>query len=41
MHKTIAFPLLVVLLLNVAACGEMASLPVEAGMGMHPTLPAT
>ena len=40
MHKTIAFPLLVVLLLNVAACGEMASLPVEAGMGMHPTLPA-
>ena len=40
MHKTIAFPMLAGLLLSVAACGEVATTPVEAGTGAHPALPA-
>jgi len=37
---TIIFPLLVgLVMLALAACGEMATLPVEAGMGPKPTLP--
>lgn len=40
MHKTIAFPILVALLLSAAACGDVATRPVEAGMGVHPALPA-
>jgi len=40
MHQRFIFRLLVCLLiLNLEACGEVATLPEEAGVGPHPTLP--
>ena len=40
MHQRFFFRLLVCLLiLNLEACGEVATLPEEAGVGPHPTLP--
>jgi glucose/arabinose dehydrogenase len=40
-HKPVAFALLLgVALLGVAGCGEVATLPAEAGFGPQPTLPA-
>ena len=40
MHQRFIFRLLVCLLiLNLEACGEIATLPEEAGVGPHPTLP--
>ena len=36
----ISLLLLSSLLLNIIACGERATLPLEAGMGPRPTLPA-
>jgi glucose/arabinose dehydrogenase len=41
MHKAIIFSLLLgSLILNLLACGEKATLPMEAGIGPRPTLPA-
>ncbi|MBC7944445.1 MAG: sorbosone dehydrogenase family protein [Burkholderiales bacterium] len=41
MHKAIAFPMLAGLLaVSLAGCGGKASLPVEAGIGPEPKLPA-
>jgi glucose/arabinose dehydrogenase len=40
MHKPIAFSLLAgLLMLNLAGCGEVATLPESAGVGPHPALP--
>ena len=40
MHHPFIFRLLVYLLiLNLDACGDVATLPEEAGVGLHPTLP--
>ena len=40
MHRTFIFRLLVCLLiLNLDACGDVATLPEQAGVGPHPTLP--
>jgi glucose/arabinose dehydrogenase len=40
MHKPIAFPLLAgFLMLSLASCGEVATLPESAGIGPQPTLP--
>ena len=40
MHHSFIFRLLVCLLiLNLDACGEVATLPEQAGIGPHPTLP--
>jgi len=40
MRKTLIFLLLGFLILTLAACGERATLPVEAGIGPRPTLPS-
>ena len=41
MNKPVALSLLTgFLLLNLAACGEVATLPEQAGIGPHPTLPS-
>ena len=39
MRKAIAYPLLGLLALSFAGCGDMARLPFEAGVGPQPTLP--
>lgn len=40
MHQRFIFRLLVCLLiLNLDACGDVATLPEQAGVGPHPTLP--
>ncbi|HEY9098329.1 MAG TPA: sorbosone dehydrogenase family protein [Thiobacillus sp.] len=40
MRPTYAIPLLLsLLILNLSACGEVATLPEQAGVGPHPTLP--
>jgi glucose/arabinose dehydrogenase len=40
MMRAAPYPLLALALLGLAACGEQATLPVEAGMGPEPELPA-
>ena len=40
MHKPSAFALVLGALLSVAGCGEVATLPADAGFGPRPTLPA-
>lgn len=40
MHKLMILPWLVLLAASLTGCGEMAQLPVEAGIGPQPTLPA-
>ena len=39
-HPFIPRLLVCVLILNLGACGEMATLPEHAGVGPHPTLPS-
>ena len=39
MHRPLHLPLVALLAVMLAACGEAAHLPVEAGMGPQPKLP--